>query len=362
MSAPKFYPLKVKEVRPETADCVSVALEVPEELVETFKFAPGQYLTFRKHVKDAEVRRSYSICASPNDKELRVAIKKVDEGKFSTFANEALKPGDMLDVMPPLGKFTPKINTAHKEYLAFAAGSGITPIISIMKAVLENEPDSSFTLVYGNRSRNTIIFRETIEALKNKYMQRVRVFHVLSREHMDVDLFNGRITAKKCKEFCDTLINVSDMDEAFICGPEEMILSVREQLVALGMPAANVHIELFTSPDQPKASHQKWASAHAEDNGEFKSKVSITLDGTTFEMELAYNGDSILDAALKQGADLPYACKGGVCCTCRALVVSGEVDMEVNYALDHDEVEKGFVLTCQSHPKTERVVIDFDAR
>lgn len=362
MSAPRFYPLRVKEVRPETADCVSVALEVPQELVETFKFAPGQYLTFRKHVKDAEVRRSYSICASPNEKELRVAIKKVEEGKFSTFANEALKPGDVLDVMPPLGKFTPKINTTHKEYLAFVAGSGITPVISIMKTVLENEPDSSFTLVYGNRNRNTIIFREAIEALKNKYMQRVRVFHVLSREHMDVDLFNGRITAKKCKEFCDTLINISDMDEAFICGPEEMILSVRDQLIELGMPATNVHIELFTSPDQPKASHEKWASAHAEDKGEFKSKVSITLDGTTFEMELAYNGDSILDAALKQGADLPYACKGGVCCTCRALVVSGEVDMEVNYALDQHEVEKGYVLTCQSHPKTERVVIDFDAR
>lgn len=362
MSAPKFYPLKVKEVRPETADCVSVALEVPEELVEVFKFAPGQYLTFRKHVKDAEVRRSYSICASPNDKELRVAIKKVDEGKFSTFANEALRPGDVLDVMPPLGKFSPKVSATHKEYLAFAAGSGITPVMSIMKTVLENEPDSSFTLVYGNRSRNTIIFREAIEALKNKYMQRVRVFHVLSREHMDVSLFNGRITAQKCKEFCDTLININDIDEAFICGPEEMILSVREQLVELGMPIGSVHIELFTSPDQPKASHEKWVSSHTEDKGEFKSKVSITLDGTTFEMELAYNGESILDAALRQGADLPYACKGGVCCTCRALVVSGEVDMEVNYALDHDEIEKGFVLTCQSHPKTERVVIDFDAR
>lgn len=362
MSAPKFYPLKVKDVRPETADCVSVALEVPEELVEIFKFAPGQYLTFRKHVKDAEVRRSYSICASPNDNELRVAIKKVEEGKFSTFANEILRPGDVLDVMPPLGKFSPKVAATHKEYLAIAAGSGITPIMSIMKTVLENEPDSSFTLIYGNRSRNTIIFREAIEALKNKFMQRVRVFHVLSREHMDVELFNGRISAQKVKAFCDTLINIKDIDEAFICGPEDMILSVREQLIESGMPGGHVHIELFTSPDQPKAAHQKWASSHAEDKGEFKSKVSVTLDGTTFEMELAYNGDSILDAALKQGADLPYACKGGVCCTCRALVVSGEVDMEVNYALDHDEVEKGFVLTCQSHPKTERVVIDFDAR
>ncbi|MGN6567616.1 MAG: FAD-binding oxidoreductase, partial [Flavipsychrobacter sp.] len=253
MSAPKFYPLKVKDVRPETADCVSVALEVPEELVAIFKFAPGQYLTFRKHVKDAEVRRSYSICASPNDNELRVAIKKVEEGKFSTFANEILRPGDVLDVMPPLGKFSPKVAATHKEYLAIAAGSGITPIMSIMKTVLENEPDSSFTLIYGNRSRNTIIFREAIEALKNKFMQRVRVFHVLSREHMDVALFNGRISAQKVKAFCDTLINIKDIDEAFICGPEDMILSVREQLIESGMPSGHVHIELFTSPDQPKA-------------------------------------------------------------------------------------------------------------
>ncbi len=362
MSALKFYPLKVKDVRPETADCVSVSLEVPAELTDKFIFAPGQYLTFRRHFDDAEVRRSYSICVSPNDGELRVAIKKVEQGKFSTYAHGELKAGEVLDVMPPMGNFTIKNKgTDHKEYLAFVAGSGITPVMSIMKTVLENEPNSSFTLVYGNRSKNSIIFREAIEALKNKYMLRLRVYYVLSREYMDIPLFSGRITAGKCAEFCKTLIDVTTINEAFICGPEDMILSVRQQLIDLGMPAGNVHMELFTSPDQPKASHEKWASTHNSDEGP-KSKVSITLDGTTFDMEIPFNGESILDAALKNGADLPYACKGGVCCTCRAKVTEGEVEMEVNYALEHDEIEKGFVLTCQSHPRTERVVIDFDAR
>ncbi len=362
MSVLKFYPLTVKDVRPETADCVSVSLAVPDDLQTTFRFAPGQYLTFRKHVAGAEVRRSYSICTSPADNELRVAIKKVDEGKFSNYAHSELKAGDVLDVMPPMGKFSPKGgDRKEKEYIAFAAGSGITPIMSIMKTVLENEPDSSFTLVYGNRNRNTIIFREAIEALKNKYMQRMRVYHILSRETMEIPLFNGRIDAQKCAEFCETLIDVHNVDEAFICGPEEMILSVKDKLVSLGMPSANVHIELFTSPDQPKASHEKWAAKHKDDNTRM-SKVSVRLDGTTFNMDLGYDGDTVLDAALKNGADLPYACKGGVCSTCRAKVVEGEVEMEANYSLEPDEVAKGFVLTCQSHPRTERVVIDFDAR
>lgn len=361
MSTLKFYQLKVKEVRPETADCVSVALEVPGELKEIFRFAPGQYLTFRKHVADAEIRRSYSICVSPKDNELRVAIKKVDGGKFSGYANAEMKVGEILDVMPPVGKFSPKVNdVTHKEYLAIVAGSGITPVMSIMKTVLEDEPNSNFTLIYGNRNRNTVIFREQIEGLKNKYMERLRLFHILSREYMDVPMFNGRISAEKIEQF-KSLIPFSKMHEAFICGPEDMILSVRQKLIDMGMPSASVHIELFTSPDQPKASHEKWASDHKKDEGP-TSKVSITLDGTTFDMELAYNGESILDAALRHGADLPYACKGGVCCTCRAKVTEGAVEMEVNYALEPDEVAKGFVLTCQSHPTTERVVIDFDAR
>lgn len=362
MAALKFYPLKVKQITPETAECVSVSLEIPEELKELFQFAPGQYLTFKKHLQDAEVRRSYSICVSPNDGELRVAIKKVEQGKFSGFANEGLKVGDVLDVMPPMGKFSPrKTDALKRNYLAFVAGSGITPVMSIMRTVLQNEPESQFTLVYGNKNRNTIIFREAIEGLKNIYMQRMRVYHVLSREKMDVPLFNGRIDEEKINAFCDTLIDVNTIDEIFICGPEEMLLSARQQLQDLGVAPEKIHIELFTSPDQPKPTHESWVKEHKADTGK-SSKVAIKLDGTTFEMELPYNGDSILDAALKHGADLPYACKGGVCSTCRAKVTEGEVVMETNYALEKDEVAKGYVLTCQSHPVSERVVVDFDAR
>lgn len=360
MSAPRFYQLAVKDVRQETADCVSVSLAVPAELAETFRFVPGQYLTFRKFLDDGEVRRSYSICTSPSEGDLRVAIKKVEQGKFSTYANEKLRAGDVLEVMPPMGNFSPK-ERGGKNYLAFVAGSGITPVMSIMKTVLEEDADSTFTLVYGNRSRNSIIFREAVEALKNKYMLRLSLYHVLSREYMDIPLFSGRLSAQKCAEFCGSLIDLGTIDEAFICGPEDMILSVRQQLLDMGMPQNRVHIELFTSPDQPKASHKKWVSAHSSDEGP-KSKVSITLDGATFDMDVPFNGETILDAALRNGADLPYACKGGVCCTCRAKVTEGEVEMEVNYALEHDEIEKGFVLTCQAHPRTERVIIDFDAR
>lgn len=362
MAALKFYPLTVKEITPETSECVSVSLEVPDELKEVFQFAPGQYLTFKKHLQDAEVRRSYSICVSPDDSELRVAIKKVEQGKFSGYANIELKVGDVLDVMPPMGKFSPrKSDVSKRNYLAFVAGSGITPVMSIMRTVLQNEPHSRFTLVYGNKNRNTIIFREAIEGLKNTYMQRLRVYHVLSREKMDVPLFNGRIDKEKISAFCDTLIDVNSVDEIFICGPEEMLLSARQQLQDLGVPSEKIHIELFTSPDQPKPAHDSWVKEHKADAGK-SGKVAIKLDGVTFEMELPYNGDSILDAALKHGADLPYACKGGVCSTCRAKVTEGKVVMETNYALEKDEVAKGYVLTCQSHPVSERVVVDFDAR
>ncbi len=358
----RFYPLTVLDVHPELPDCVSVSLAVPEEAREAFRYAPGQYLTFKAHVDGAETRRSYSICTAPHEDELRVAIKKVPGGRFSTWANDVLKPGDVLDVMPPAGRFTPKASEKQqKNYLAFAAGSGITPVISILKAVLEREPESRFTLVYGNRGRGSILFREDIEALKNRYMQRLRVYHVLSRESMDIPLFTGRIDGEKAAEFCRQLVDPATVDEAFICGPEAMILAVREALLQLGLAEGQIHFELFASPDAPRQQHRQWTAEHAEESGPM-STVRITLDGVTTELQLAYSGDTILDAALKAGADLPYACKGGVCCTCRAKVTEGAVEMEVNYALEKDEVAKGFVLTCQSHPTTPVVAIDFDAR
>jgi ring-1,2-phenylacetyl-CoA epoxidase subunit PaaE len=362
MSVHKFFPVRVQDIRQETAECISVALDIPRDLSDTFRFIPGQYLTFHKQIDGADIRRSYSICSGVNDGELRVAIKKVEHGRFTTYAHEKLKVGDIIEVMPPHGNFVSKVRDKdRKNYLAFAAGSGITPIMSILKTALETEPGCTFTLVYGNRTRMSIIFREEIEALKNKYIERLRLFHVLSRELMDVSQFNGRINADKCREICQDFIDLSIMDEAFICGPEDMLLAVRQQLTDMGLPAAQIHIELFTSPEQPKASHQAWVATHPDDKGPM-SKVAITVDGTTFEMDVPFNGESILDAALRTGADLPFACKGGVCCTCRAKLLEGEVEMEVNYALEAEEVKRGFVLTCQSHPRTDRVVIDFDER
>ena len=362
MSVHKFFPLRIRDIRKETPDCISVALDIPAELKDTFRFIPGQYLTFLRQIDNTDIRRSYSICSGLNDGELRVAIKKVEQGRFTTYAHDVLKAGDVLETMPPNGNFISKMGEKKaKNYLAFAAGSGITPIMSILKTTLENEPGSTFTLVYGNKNRLSIIFREDIEALKNKYMERLTLIHILSRELMDVSRFNGRINADKCKEICNDFIDLIAMDEAFICGPEDMLLSVRQQLTDLGMPSNRIHIELFTSPDQPKATHEAWVATHTATDGPM-SKVAIKLDGTTFEMEVPYNGESILDAALRTGADLPFACKGGVCCTCRAKITEGEVEMEVNYSLEADEVAKGFVLTCQSHPRTERVVLDFDER
>lgn len=363
MSTPHFHSLKVKEVHPETSDCVSISFEVPESLKETFHFLPGQYLTLRKTIDGVEIRRSYSICAAPGD-ELRVAVKKVEEGKFSGFANLHLQAGDELEVMPPLGKFTPRFEKAtKKKYLAFAAGSGITPIIGIMKSVLKNEPESEFTLVYGNKNRGSIIFKEGIEALKNKYMSRLLVYHVFTRETMDTPLFNGRINTEKAKGFCERLVDANSMDEIFICGPEDMILGLRDYFIdERKIDAGKVHFELFSSPDQPRTVHKAWQEKQQQIDPSKVSQVTVKLDGAAFDMTLAYGGENILDAALQQGADLPYACKGGVCSTCKAKLISGEVDMEVNYALEPDEIAANFILTCQAHPRTERVVVDFDVK
>ncbi|WP_118976056.1 1,2-phenylacetyl-CoA epoxidase subunit PaaE [Taibaiella koreensis] len=363
MSTPHFHLLRIKEVRPETAECVSVSFDIPESLKETFHFLPGQYLTLRTNIDGVEVRRSYSICSAPGD-ELRVAVKKVDQGKFSGFVNEGLKAGDTLEVMPPLGKFTPRSNEkTAKKYLAFAAGSGITPVIGIMKTVLQQEPESEFTLVYGNKNRGSIIFKEGIEALKNKYMERLRIYHVFTRETMDTPLFNGRINTEKAKMFCERLIDLEQIDEIFICGPEDMILGLRDYFIEeRKMPAQKVHFELFSSPDQPRAVHKDWEEKQQQIDHSKMSRVTVRLDGAAFEMDLAYGGNNILDEALRQGADLPYACKGGVCSTCKAKLVSGEVDMEVNYALEPDELAANFILTCQSHPRTEKVVVDFDIK
>lgn len=360
MSNPQFYLLKVADIRTETPTCVSVSLEIPAELKTAFTYVPGQYITFKKSIEGEELRRSYSLCSSPLEHEYRVAIKQVEGGKFSNFACSSLKKGDMIEVMTPMGNFTTTIGSSEqKNYMAFVAGSGITPVMSLMKTILAKEPESTFTLVYGNQNLQSIIFKEEIEGLKNKYMGRLQVIHILSREKLETDINNGRINQEKCQQLFNGLIDVKNMHHFFICGPEEMIMSVKQYLLDQQIDEKSIHFELFTTGIQTK--REDWKEGHKGDD-EKLCTVTIKIDDRTYDIKLAYGGDNILDAALKSGADLPYACKGGVCCTCRAKVLEGEVEMEVNYALEKDEVENGFVLTCQSHPKTDRVFIDFDAR
>jgi len=359
---PKFYTLKVKEVRRETPDCVSIAFDVPQDLKADYKFIQGQYLTLRTDIGGEDVRRSYSICSSPLDAELRVAVKHVPQGLFSTFANQKLQSGDALSVMTPMGKFFTELDENHaKHYVGFAAGSGITPVMSIMKTVLQREPKSHFTLFYGNKNFDSIIFREEIEALKNQYLGRLSIHHVLSREVLGSPLFNGRINAEKCAQFCKVFFDAKEVDEYFLCGPEEMIFAVKDTLTDLGVAPKRIHFELFTTA-ATKNIKPKTKTDHSPTPSKSDSQITVILDGDAFDFPLNSVGDNILDAALKNGADLPFACKGGVCCTCRAKVLEGKVEMDVNYALEADEVEAGFVLTCQSHPRTPKVVISFDEK
>jgi len=356
-----FHPLKIKEVRRETEECVSLLFDVPKEFEQQFAFRQGQSLTMRTKLNGEEIRRTYSICSSPLDKEWRVAVKKVEGGLFSSHANDQLKAGDVLEVLPPVGKFYTELNPSHqKNYLAIAAGSGITPVLSIIKTTLITEPNSSFTLVFGNRNRASIIFKEELDALKNKFINRFTVHHILSREVTDVPIYHGRIDQTKCSLLFDKLIDISLINDFFVCGPEEMIFSVKNFLEAKGVDKKNIHFELFTTPGQ-KAYSPSPKAKQAEDKGP-KSKIKVKLDGVLFNFDLSEAGDTILEAALKEGADLPFACKGGVCCTCRAKLVSGEVKMDVNYGLEEDEIEAGFILTCHSHPTSTEVFVDFDER
>jgi ring-1,2-phenylacetyl-CoA epoxidase subunit PaaE len=355
-----FRKLAIKEIRKETANCVSILFHVPEAWKNDFEFQPGQNLIIRYMADGEEVRRSYSICSSPHENELRVAVKKIEAGRFSSFANMHLKSGDELEVLPPSGRFSPRLSAEHqKNYIAFAAGSGITPIISIIKATLAIEPLSRYTLVYGNQTRGSIIFKEELDALKNKYLNRFTLFHVLSRERTDSPLNEGRINEEKLAAL-SSIIPIFSMDEHFLCGPEQMIFAVSSFLQSRGVPQKRIHFELFTTrAEQQKTAHP----GNKPDTGPAaKSLVTVKSDGISFQFELAYDAASILDAAIATGADLPFACKGGVCSTCRAKLLEGKVHMEVNYALEEDELEAGFILTCQSHPRSEHVVVDYDAK
>ena len=364
----QFFPLKIKNLRRETSDCVSIAFDVPGHIKPNFNFIQGQYLTLKTSIGGEEIRRSYSICSSPCDDELRIAVKRVEGGIFSTFANQKLEKGNILEVAAPDGRFYP-IKTVHteiaqKHYVLIAAGSGITPILSILKTVLKTEPESEVTLIYGNRNTASIIFREEIEGLKNKYMERLRVFHVLSRERMDSDLFHGRIDSFKIKQIFDKIPDLlsketstergGQLTQFFICGPEDMINDVRNALAERGVDRHNIHFELF-------GTNKKAANINHSLSEKVISIATIRLDGVSFDVPI-HEGEAVLDAALAVGADLPFACKGGVCCTCRAKLTEGAVEMDVNYALDPEEVEAGFILTCQSKPQTAKITVNFDIK
>lgn len=359
-SRPRFHTLAVNDITRETGDTVSVAFAVPDELADHYKFLPGQYLTLEHEIKGEKVRRSYSLCSSPLDGELRVAIKKVEGGKFSTYANENLQVGEELRVMTPEGNF--KISpteTAQHNYVAFAAGSGITPIFSILKSVMESEPNSTFTLFYGNKTGKTVIFKDQIDGLKNRFMNRLEVHHVLSREDQGSDYLKGRLTGEKCRQYAEQFFKPADVDHYFLCGPGSMITEVSDTLQDLGVAREKVMYELFTSPTDNETRTEAKKTAKKKKDG-LISAVTVILDGDETHMEVPADGHSILDSALDAGADVPYACKGAVCCTCRAKVLEGQVEMDMNYALEEDEVEEGFVLTCQSHPRSEKVVVSYD--
>lgn len=352
-----FHKLRVTNIRYETKDCVSIAFEIPEELKNDFLFRQGQNVTIKFNA-DEELRRSYSICTSPFENELRIAVKKVFNGAFSTFANENLKTGDVLDVMPPTGTFFTEVNQANKkDYIFFAAGSGITPVISLIKTILFTEPESIVTLIYGNKNVSSIIFKEALEALKDKYISRFSLYYILSRERTEAEINYGRIDTDKCQQL-SKLINFAFADEIFICGPEQMIFCVKDFLENKGISKKKIHFELFTTPTRKHTKIYTPVKA-AEEEG---SEITVKLDGRSFNFNLDYNSNNILDAALAEGADLPFACKGGVCTTCKSRLIEGEVEMEANYGLEPEEVEAGFILTCQSHPRSKKVVVDFDVK
>jgi ring-1,2-phenylacetyl-CoA epoxidase subunit PaaE len=352
-----FHKVKIADLYKETKDTVVVEFNIPQHLQDDFSFKQGQHLTLRKIINDEDVRRSYSLCSSPLDNQWKVAIKQIPGGVFSTFANTELKIGDTLEIMEPTGNFFIDVEPqATKNHIAFAAGSGITPMLSIIKTHLLSEPKSTFKLFYLNRTVKSIIFKEEIEQLKNQFFGRFQVFYFLTKEQRDIPFLNGRFTKEKLTTLTKTFIDVEDTNSCFICGPQDMIFLIRDELQAAGLSKDKIHYELFFSgnPDD-----NKFIAEALEQKAE-GTEVTIIDGGKEFHFVMGDDFDTILDGALAAGADLPFACKGGVCSTCKCKIVEGEVKMKVNYALEDYEVAKNFVLSCQAVPTTEKVVVDFD--
>jgi ring-1,2-phenylacetyl-CoA epoxidase subunit PaaE len=349
--------LTVARVEPQTREAIAVTFAVPQELRERFRFTQGQYVTLRATLEGEEVRRSYSLCCAPHDGTLRVAVKRVPDGRFSRWAHDALVPGATLEVAPPEGRFfVPLAPENRRVYAGFAAGSGITPLLSLVKTTLDVEPESRFTLVYGNRASSSVMFRDELQDLKDRYLERLSLVFVMSREPQDVELFAGRIDRAKCDRLLETWIDPAALDAAFVCGPHEMTLAVVASLEAHGVEKARIKTELFATgaPSVPRR------APAGDDAAGAACRAYAIVDGRRCEFAVEKGVESILEAGLRQGIDLPYSCKGGVCSTCRVLLVEGEVDMDVHYALEDYEIARGFVLMCQSYPVTDTVGLDVD--
>ena len=353
----RFHRLQVAKVERETRDAVAITFAVPPALAEPFRFAAGQHLTLKADIDGQDVRRSYSICSGAHDGELRIAVKRNPGGLFSEWANQSLAAGHELEVLPPMGHFNvPLAASSRHNYVAFAAGSGITPILSLVKTTLASESRSRFTLFYGNRASSTVMFKEELAALKDTYLTRFNLVHVLSRETQDIDLLHGRIDRAKADALIDTWLDLDDVDTVFVCGPDGMMRAVAEALKARGFPDGKVKIERFAT-SIPRTKHRP---AKVPEPGHAECEVTAVLDGVTRTFTLEKGTESILEAGLRAGVELPYSCKSGACSTCRAKLTAGEVDMDVNFALEDYELARGFVLTCQSHPVSDRVSVDYD--
>lgn len=356
----RFHPLEVATVHLETPDAIVVGFRIPPALQEEYAFTHGQYVTLKLTVNGEELRRSYSICSSPLDPhELRIAVKQVKGGRASTELVGKLKQGMTLDVMTPMGNFTTALDAGKaRHFVAFAAGSGITPILSILKTVLRSEPKSRFTLFYGNTDSDRIIFRKKLDELKAQHGDRLAVHHILSQGKDEDALFNGRITKDKAKQLLSRFVSDTLDKEFFICGPEQMMVNVSEALEGLGADKKNIHVELFSSPVTNEAKKAPVEVGEGAFTG--TAQVKVIMDGRETLLTMDASGDSVLDVALDAGVDVPFACKGAVCCTCKARVVEGKVEMAMNYALTDEEVADGYVLTCQTHPRSATVTIDYD--
>ncbi len=363
---PRFHDLRVARISPEAAGSVAVALQVPDDLLASFDFLPGQYLTLRSRIDGADVRRSYSICCTRShlqqQHELVVGIRPMADGVFSNWAAHTLKAGDTLAVMPPDGRFVSRRPRALHR-VGFAAGSGITPILSILASTLEEQPQSKFTLVYGNRSMATVMFNEALQDLKDRYPDRLTLIHILSRQAQEVDLLQGRIDGDKVRALIAALLPVGSLDEVFICGPEAMIDATQSALLEAGVPEKQVHVERFTSPTLDALSPEARQAAVTRLPLPAGSQVALTvvLDGKSHALHMAPD-ELVLDVAMAAGLDLPFSCKGGVCATCRCKVTQGSVAMDKNFGLESWETDKGFVLSCQSRPTSDAVTVSFDER